>query len=290
MKTESQKGWMLGIVTAVAASLCCITPVLALISGVGGIAATFSWLEPARPYLVGITIAALGFAWYQKLKPRNQADVECDCEEEEGKTNFWQSKTFLGIITVFAVATLTFPAYSHVFYPKSDKQVVIVKDTALKTVDFSIAGMTCTSCEEHVKHAVNELEGVLESSANYKEGTASVKFDDSKITVDKLTEAINATGYKVEKYEIQNSASVVKTSSVFQAASVNKIELLVKGMTCSGCEEHIKHAVNELDGVIEASASYKDGKAVISYDASKTSPKKIKEAINGTGYKVVEPN
>ncbi len=288
MKTESQKGLMLGIVTAVAASLCCITPVLAFISGVSGIAATFSWLEPARPYLVGITIAVLGFAWYQKLKSRKQTDVGCDCEEE-GKTNFWQSKTFLGIVTLFALAALTFPSYSHVFYPKSDKQVVLVKNSALKTVDFSISGMTCTSCEEHVKHAVNGLAGVLESSVNYKEGTASVKFDESKISVPKLVEAINATGYNVEKYELQNPGNIVTASTFQEAASVNKIELLVKGMTCSGCEEHVKHAVNELDGVIEASASYKDGKAVISYDASKTSLEKIKVAINSTGYKVVEP-
>lgn len=44
MKTESQKGWMLGIGTAIAASLCCITPVLALLGGVSGVAASFSWI------------------------------------------------------------------------------------------------------------------------------------------------------------------------------------------------------------------------------------------------------
>jgi mercuric ion transport protein len=41
-----------GLLTAFAASLCCITPVLALFSGATGIASTFSWMEPYRPYLV----------------------------------------------------------------------------------------------------------------------------------------------------------------------------------------------------------------------------------------------
>lgn len=45
-----------GVLSAVAASLCCITPVLALISGASGVASTFSWMEPARPYLIGITV------------------------------------------------------------------------------------------------------------------------------------------------------------------------------------------------------------------------------------------
>ena len=43
-----------GLLTAIAASLCCITPVLALIAGTSGLASTFSWLEPFRPYFIGM--------------------------------------------------------------------------------------------------------------------------------------------------------------------------------------------------------------------------------------------
>ena len=73
MKTQESSGkWAgTGLLVAITASLCCITPVLALLAGTSGIAATFSFLEPARPYLIGLTIAVLGFAWYQKLKPVN---------------------------------------------------------------------------------------------------------------------------------------------------------------------------------------------------------------------------
>ena len=85
-----------GLVTAIAASLCCITPVLALIAGTSGIASTFSWLEPFRPYLIGLTVLVLGFAWYQKLKPQLQEEIECACEDDDlpagkaGKPSFWQ--------------------------------------------------------------------------------------------------------------------------------------------------------------------------------------------------------
>ena len=70
-----------GLLTAFAASLCCITPVLALIAGTSGLASSFSWLEPFRPYLIGLTILVLGFAWYQKLKPKKE--IDCDCETDE---------------------------------------------------------------------------------------------------------------------------------------------------------------------------------------------------------------
>ena len=92
-----------GLLTAITASLCCITPVLALIAGTSGIASTFSWIEPFRPYLIGLTILVLCFAWYQMLKPKKEIDCECETDE---KPKFTQSKTFLGIITVFAIVML----------------------------------------------------------------------------------------------------------------------------------------------------------------------------------------
>ncbi len=69
-----------GLVSAFAASLCCITPVVALFAGTSSIAATFSWIEPARPYLIGLSVVALAFAWYLKLKP--QAAHDCGCAED----------------------------------------------------------------------------------------------------------------------------------------------------------------------------------------------------------------
>ncbi len=45
MKKNSNKALIgSGIITAIAASLCCITPVLALLAGTTGIASSFSWL------------------------------------------------------------------------------------------------------------------------------------------------------------------------------------------------------------------------------------------------------
>ena len=87
----------LGILTALASSLCCIMPVLAIVAGTSGLASTFSWLEPARPYFIGSTALILGFAWYQKLKPQAKDDCGCDVPT---KMPFMQSSTFLGIITM----------------------------------------------------------------------------------------------------------------------------------------------------------------------------------------------
>ena len=200
MKSENK---LIGasLLTAIAASLCCMTPVLALIAGTSGIALTFSWIEPFRPYLIGLSILVLGFAWYQKLKPQKEIDCECDTDDllagKAGKPKFIQSKTFLGILTAFAIVMLSFPYYSGIFYPNTEKQVIVVDKSDIKTTEFKISGMTCASCEEHVNHEVNKLNGIISSKASYENGNAIIEFDKTKTNETDIEKAINSTGYKV---------------------------------------------------------------------------------------------
>ena len=185
-----------GLMTAIASSLCCITPVLALISGTSGVASTFSWMEPLRPYLIGFTILVLAFAWYQKLKPRTKDEISCACDDEE-KTPFMQTKLFLGIVTFFAIVMMVFPYYSSVFYGNNKKEIIVVDKLNIKTTEFKINGMTCASCEEHVNHEVNKLNGIVNSKASYKNGNAVIEYDQTKTNEQDIENAINATGYKV---------------------------------------------------------------------------------------------
>jgi len=182
------------ILTAITASLCCITPVLALIAGTSGVASTFSWIEPFRPYLIGLTILVLLFAWYQKLKP--EKEIDCECETDK-KPKFIQSKTFLGVVTVFAIVMLAFPYYSSMFYPNSEKQIVVVDKSNIKTTEYKISGMTCASCEAHVNHEVIKLNGIVNSKTSYKNGNAIIEYDQTKTNELEIEKAINSTGYKV---------------------------------------------------------------------------------------------
>jgi len=195
-KKSDSKTWIAGILTAIAASLCCITPVLALISGTSGLASTFSWMEPYRPYLLGITVTVLGFAWYQKLKPRKPQEITCDCKED--KPSFWQGKTFLALVTVLAFLLMAFPKYSHIFYPKTEKkEIVVVDKSSIQQVQLNIKGMTCEACTETINLALSKVPGVLEYKTEYKDGSSTVKFDNSKTGEQAIVNAVNETGYKV---------------------------------------------------------------------------------------------
>lgn len=129
-----------GIIASIGASLCCITPVLAVIAGSSSLASTFSWLDPFRPYLIGLTILVLGYVWWEKLKPKEE--ITCACETEE-KISFVRTKTFLTIVTIFAVVTISFPYYGdYLIKGDSKKEVVIVQEKDIVNYDVKILNMT----------------------------------------------------------------------------------------------------------------------------------------------------
>ncbi|MEQ9188345.1 MAG: mercuric transport protein MerTP [Cryomorphaceae bacterium] len=198
MKKQSNKLAGASILAAVAASLCCITPVLAILSGVTGIAATFSWIEPARPFLIATTILVLLFAWYQLLKPRTAEEMDCDCETDDQKP-FIQGKAFLGMVTVFAALMLAFPYYSFVFYPSNPPSVITTQEGTLTNAEFKVEGMTCAACEDHIRHAVSSLSGIQSVDASFTAGSATVSFDPTRTTEEEIFDAIHSTGYTVKK-------------------------------------------------------------------------------------------
>ena len=170
-------------------------PVIAFVADIGGAASTFSWVEPFRPYLIGLTVLVLGFAWYQNLKP--QWDPECACEEAP---SFWQTKGFLGIVTVLAALLLAFPYYSDAFFPeKNNQKIVYVQESQVQTITWDIKGMTCTGCEATVENAASGVDGIIEVDASYDTAQVTIKYDRSKTNRETIKAAINKTGFTVNE-------------------------------------------------------------------------------------------
>lgn len=64
-----------------------------------------------------------------------------------------------------------------------------------KTLD--VQGMSCGHCKMSVEGALKNLDGVSEAEVNLESGKVDVTFDESKVTVDALKEAIEEQGYDV---------------------------------------------------------------------------------------------
>ncbi|GAA4733517.1 mercuric transport protein MerTP [Flavisolibacter ginsenosidimutans] len=201
MKTNT-KSFIAGLLTATASSLCCITPVLAFLGGASGLVSSFYWIEPFRPYLIGMTVLVFAFAWYQKLRLKTKP--ECHCESDN-KKSFLQSTAFLSIVTALAALLIAFPYYASAFYPEAAQPKVVINDKSnIKQATFTIKGMTCEGCTEHVNSEIAKVRGVINYQTSFDNANSVVTFDNSKTSAAIVATAINSTGYKVVSQTVNN--------------------------------------------------------------------------------------
>ena len=188
-----------GLLAALAASLCCITPLLAVVGGLGGAASSFAWLEPYRLYLVALTVAVLGFAWYRQLRPVAAA---ADCCAVPAQRSFMQSTGFLASVTVLAALLLAFPYYGAKLYPTTKPSAPVASTTDAapiwQTRTYRIEGMTCEACAHHVEQAVQQVPGVESVAVSYDQATAQVRYNSAQAQAAQVESAINSTGYHVQ--------------------------------------------------------------------------------------------
>ncbi|MEW6008221.1 MAG: cation transporter [Candidatus Omnitrophota bacterium] len=92
-------------------------------------------------------------------------------------------------------------------------------------------------------------------------------------------------GLNLYTYTAKPSSIIPKTS----VANLESIIIPVKGMTCLTCELTVSSSLKKVDGVIEATASAKEGKVKVAFDPKKTNLNKLIEAVNKTGYKASAP-
>lgn len=71
-----------------------------------------------------------------------------------------------------------------------------IASAATRTVVIRVKGMTCGGCAITIEQTLKATEGVEDVQVSYEQGEARIKYDDKKVTVGKLREVINSTGYQ----------------------------------------------------------------------------------------------
>jgi len=192
-----------GVVAAIASSLCCVLPLIAVIFGLGafGAAAIF---DTARPYMIGVAFAALAYGFYRVYFRREEcAEGESCATKPVSRIN----KIFLWAGAVVIVAFAFSPSYLGYIsaaitppnLPVAESAPIVVPEESAskKTVVLKIRGMTCDACETHIEVPLRKLNGVISADADYKKHNVTVVYDSTQVTVEKIKETILATGYEL---------------------------------------------------------------------------------------------
>lgn len=81
---------------------------------------------------------------------------------------------------------------------------------------------------------------------------------------------------------------VLSLGVISASAATKTVTIRVEGMRCNNCSTSVTKALKATDGVEKVEVSHEKGEAVIQYDDQKVTEARLREVINGTGFKVVE--
>lgn len=255
----ANKKILAGLIATITASLCCITPILALLAGAGSFASTFSWLEPYHNYLVGLTILVLAYAWWDKLKPV-KAGIDCACDAS-GKFAFFSSKKFLAIVTLLAVVMLTFPLWGYKYFKVEDacKTCVTPVEKPVKAVENKVEKKSTTTQAEIIDNAQLVQKYIDEEKANPTtnfsgQACAGIGYEaaDNMLSLAKedIVEMAPAVLYKM----LENDESVILLD-VREAAQRSEGEIYSDEsyvMTRGNLEFRIMNMIKDKDAIIVA--------------------------------------
>ncbi|MFQ9264043.1 MAG: heavy-metal-associated domain-containing protein [Clostridia bacterium] len=68
----------------------------------------------------------------------------------------------------------------------------------MKETNLKIEGMHCAGCSTRLEKVLNNLEGVEKAQVNLQEKKATIKYDENKISLESIKEAIEDAGFKGE--------------------------------------------------------------------------------------------
>jgi copper chaperone len=67
----------------------------------------------------------------------------------------------------------------------------------MEKVTLTVKGMSCGHCVKSIEGSVGELNGVQHVEVNLNEAKVTVEFDQNKVSLESIKEAIDDQGYEV---------------------------------------------------------------------------------------------
>jgi len=181
----------LGVLSALLASVCCVTPLVLVLVGLGslGVGAAlgrFHW------WFLLAASGLLAYGWWVYVKEQGRCRT-ANCEMPRNKT----TQTVLTAVSVVVAAFVGLNLYTYAGQRTATVSPPTNKELA--SVVLPVEGMTCLTCELTIESSLRRLPGVTSADASVAQQAVAVSYDPAQVTLDGLIATVNKTGYKVNR-------------------------------------------------------------------------------------------
>jgi len=137
-----------------------------------------------------------------------------------------------------------------------------------ETVIF-IGGMTCQSCVHHIESVLTQRTGVKLVRVGLEQKFALICYVPSLTSPASLAAAVVEIGFE---------------ASVDDSNTLTATWIVISGMTCQSCVQHIEGMVCNVPGVRSVHVSLTDSLGTVIYDTRQTSAASLCDVINDIGF------
>lgn len=186
------------VLAALAASSCCVGPLILAALGIGG-AGAFAALGAYRTYILAVTAVMLAggfYLTYRKPRAVTAGGDACGCEQPRPKAGR-AGKIGLWVATAVVVAFAAAPNLLACFASRgNDAAVATTAGTAVEHATIRVAGMDCEACSVHIRGALTKVGGFRDMKLDLKAQTVTVAYEPAAGRLQAYVAAINGLGYE----------------------------------------------------------------------------------------------
>ena len=187
-----------GILGAVAASSCCMLPLLLFTLGASGPwIGTLVRLAPYQPYFIAVLADVSLVEAPMHYVVLNAIGEQIRKSRARRRDDIWRRRDRVQLACT--LAELMMERSMTKFTTSLVLGLLILSSGAAmaeqRTVTLAVDNMYCEACPYMVKKTIEKVSGVSKVTVSFKEKTAVVMFDDAKAAVKDLTDAATNGGF-----------------------------------------------------------------------------------------------
>jgi len=133
----------------------------------------------------------------------------------------------------------------------------------------NVTGMHCAACSSRIENVIGSMDGIAGISVNLATETASLNYDESKLTYDQIAKRVSQLGFGFEKQKSDEQAT---------------LQLDIEGMHCASCSSRIENVLSKLPGILTAEVNLAAEKGTVTYLPSTIKQRTIREKISSLGF------
>ncbi|KAK3575333.1 hypothetical protein QTP86_025519 [Hemibagrus guttatus] len=159
---------------------------------------------------------------------------------------------------------------------------------------FGVEGMHCGSCVRNITENLSGMLGVQGVSVSLESRSVDLKYDPSLVTLVTIKAVIEELPFGNFRVTPEFQEQISRTN-VFvhtqisgfhslDSISLQKVVMIIKGMTCNSCVQSIEEVMLQRSGVHAITVYLKEQRGIITFDPKVTHPAELRDAIEDMGF------